>query len=186
MTEAPRIFNSQHCPHKASSCSLGFSTPAVAPAEVSACKSINQDSLYLPYSLSSFAAAVCSVDFPLSSRWFFSQFSFLLDVSPETEHWRPLVSQLCPTLCDPMDCSSPSSSSMGFWRQEYWSGLPCPPPGYPPKAGMETKPPAPPALAGICLTPSAPWEALGLSIDFQSSSRKNWKPEVHPWSLAVF
>ena len=36
--------------------------------------------------------------------------------------------QSCPTLCDPMDCS-PSGSSMGFSRQEYWSGLPCPPPG---------------------------------------------------------
>ena len=38
--------------------------------------------------------------------------------------------QLCPTLCDPVDCSLPGSSlSMEFSRQEYWSGLPCPPPG---------------------------------------------------------
>ena len=27
--------------------------------------------------------------------------------------------------------------SMGFPRQEYWSGLPCPPPGDPPLPGME-------------------------------------------------
>ena len=33
--------------------------------------------------------------------------------------------QLCLTLCDPMDCSLPA-----FSRQEYWSGLPCPPPGF--------------------------------------------------------
>ena len=33
-----------------------------------------------------------------------------------------LVTQLCPTLCDLMDCSRPGSSSMGFFRQEYWSG----------------------------------------------------------------
>ena len=39
-----------------------------------------------------------------------------------------LVAQLCPTLCNPMDCSPPPLS-MGFSRQEYWSGLPCPPPG---------------------------------------------------------
>ena len=32
--------------------------------------------------------------------------------------------QSCPTLCDPMDSSLPGSSSMGFSRQEYWSGLP--------------------------------------------------------------
>ena len=31
-------------------------------------------------------------------------------------------------LCDPMDCSLLGSSE-GFTRQEYWSGLPCPPPG---------------------------------------------------------
>ena len=27
--------------------------------------------------------------------------------------------------------------SMGFFRQEYWSGLPCPPPGDLPDAGFE-------------------------------------------------
>ena len=34
--------------------------------------------------------------------------------------------QSCPTLCDPVDCRSPGSLFMGFSRQEYWSGLPCP------------------------------------------------------------
>ena len=34
----------------------------------------------------------------------------------------------CSALCDPVDCSPPGSSVMGFSRQEYWSGLPCPPP----------------------------------------------------------
>ena len=33
--------------------------------------------------------------------------------------------QSCPTLCDPMDGSPPS---LGFSRQEHWSGLPFPPP----------------------------------------------------------
>ena len=28
--------------------------------------------------------------------------------------------------CDPIDCSLPVSSGMGFSRQEYWSGLPFP------------------------------------------------------------
>ena len=38
------------------------------------------------------------------------------------------VAQSCPTLSDPMDCSLPGSSSMGFSRQEYWSGVPLPSP----------------------------------------------------------
>ena len=33
-----------------------------------------------------------------------------------------LVTQLCLTLCDTMDCRLPTPLSMGFSRQEYWSG----------------------------------------------------------------
>ena len=36
------------------------------------------------------------------------------------------VTQLCLTLCDPMNCSPPGSSVHGFSKQEFWSGLPCP------------------------------------------------------------
>ena len=32
--------------------------------------------------------------------------------------------QLCPTLCDPIDSSPPGFPSLGFSRQEHWSGLP--------------------------------------------------------------
>ena len=45
--------------------------------------------------------------------------------------------QLCPTFCDPMDCSPPISLSTGLSRQKYWSGLPCPPPGDLPNPGIE-------------------------------------------------
>ena len=38
-------------------------------------------------------------------------------------------SDSCLTLCSPMDCSPPGSPSMGFSRQQFWSGLPCPPLG---------------------------------------------------------
>ena len=34
------------------------------------------------------------------------------------------VAQSCPTLSDPMDCSLQAPLSMGFSRQEYWSGVP--------------------------------------------------------------
>ena len=47
------------------------------------------------------------------------------------------VAQLCPTVCDPMDCSLPGSPAMGFSRQEYWSGLPFPSLGDLPNPGIE-------------------------------------------------
>ena len=36
------------------------------------------------------------------------------------------VSQSSPALCDPKDCTCQAPLSMGFSRQEYWSGLPLP------------------------------------------------------------
>ena len=50
--------------------------------------------------------------------------------------------QLCLTLFDPVDCSLPGSSVHGFSRQEYWSGLPCPPPGDCPHPGIKPRSPA--------------------------------------------
>ena len=35
-----------------------------------------------------------------------------------------------PILCDPIDGSPPGSPSLGFSRQEHWSGLPFPSPSY--------------------------------------------------------
>ena len=36
--------------------------------------------------------------------------------------------QSCPTLCDPTDGSHQAPPSLGFSRQEHWSGLPFPSP----------------------------------------------------------
>ena len=36
--------------------------------------------------------------------------------------------QSCPTLCDPIDGSPPGCPSLGFSKQEHWSGLPFPSP----------------------------------------------------------
>ena len=54
------------------------------------------------------------------------------------------LAQLCPILCNSMDCSPPGSSVQGgFSRQEYWSGLPCPPPpGDLPNPGIKSRSPA--------------------------------------------
>ena len=46
--------------------------------------------------------------------------------------------------------------SMGFSRQEYWSGLPCPPPEVLPIQGSLTSP----ALVGGFFTTSAAWKAI--------------------------
>ena len=64
------------------------------------------------------------------------------------------VTQSC---CHTMDYSPPGSFAMGFSRQEYWSGLPCPPPGDLPNSGIEPEPLASSALADGFFTTSATW-----------------------------
>ena len=49
--------------------------------------------------------------------------------------------------------------SMQFFRQEYWSGLPCPPPGDLPDPGIKPASLMSPALAGRFFTIRATWEA---------------------------
>ena len=50
------------------------------------------------------------------------------------------VAQSYPTLCDPVDSvAHQAPPSMGFSRQEYWSGLPFPSPGYLPNPGIRTQ-----------------------------------------------
>ena len=51
------------------------------------------------------------------------------------------VAQSCPTLCNPVNYSLPGSS-MGFSRQEYWSGLLFPSPEDLPDPGIEPRSPA--------------------------------------------
>ena len=58
--------------------------------------------------------------------------------SGELTYYQSVVVQSRPALCDPMDCSPPSSSVHGFPRQEYWSGLPFPSPGDLPDPGIES------------------------------------------------
>ena len=51
-----------------------------------------------------------------------------------------LAIQSSPTLCDPIARQTPLS--LGFSRQEYWSGLPFPSPGDLPDPGIEPRSPA--------------------------------------------
>ena len=65
--------------------------------------------------------------------------------------------------------------SMGFSRQEYWSGLPCPPPGDLPNPGIKPVSLTSPALAGRFFTTSATWEAP----NFYESYLSQWKANTH-------
>ena len=56
-------------------------------------------------------------------------------------------------------CQAPQAPlSMGFSRQEYWSGLPFPPPGDLPDPGIEPVSLSSPTLTGGSFTTSATWE----------------------------
>ena len=52
---------------------------------------------------------------------------------------------------------------MGFSRQEYWRGFPCPPPGDLPDPGIEPRSLMSPALVGRFFTTSPTWEAQNSS-----------------------
>ena len=63
--------------------------------------------------------------------------------------------------------------SMGFSRQEYWSGLPFPSPGDLPNPGIK---PGSPALQADALTSEPPGKPLSAgSMEFWASACKLWK-----------
>ena len=89
-----------------------------------------------------------------------------------------------------------ASLSLGFSRQEYWSGLPCPAPGDRPDPGTEPASLMSPALAGVFFTTCAPgkpfckptqrlttateWNGLGrLLISTLGSAEGSFKFRAH-------
>ena len=58
---------------------------------------------------------------PRSSGW-------TVELNPAAAAAAAKSLQSCLTLCDPLDGSLPGSPSLGFSRQEHWSGLPFPSP----------------------------------------------------------
>ena len=60
---------------------------------------------------------------------------WLLCQSTQLVRAKPL--QSCPALCDPLIVACQAPLSVEFSRQEYWSGLPCPPPGDLPDPGIK-------------------------------------------------
>ena len=69
---------------------------------------------------------------------------------------RPVVS------VTPWTVARQAALSMGLSRQEYWGGLPCPPPGDLPTPGIELASFIFPALAGGFFTTSATWHTYCL------------------------
>ena len=68
-------------------------------------------------------------------------------------------------LCDPMDVAYQAPWSMGFSRQEYWSGLPFPSPGDLSNSGIEPRSPT-------LQADSLPSEPSGKSYQFVQVDRK--------------
>ena len=71
--------------------------------------------------------------------------------------------------------------SMGFSRQEYWSGLPFPPQGDLPDPGIEPVSLMSSALAGRFLTTSATWEGLKsyMTRHFTCHLLCSWQNDYH-------
>ena len=90
----------------------------------------------------------------------------------------PWTAALQPPLC------------IGFSRQEYWSGLPCPPPGGLPNPGMETR------ISEVSRTgrqvlyhcPAQSYGRLGPDNALLWGQPLQWRvlsslPDLHPWML---
>ena len=78
------------------------------------------------------------------------------------------------TLCDTLwTVAQQAPLSMGFSRQECWSGSPCPPPGDLSNGGIEPTPLTSLALAVRFFTASVSWEAHRYAIYVNSNSFYN-------------
>ena len=71
----------------------------------------------------------CCVTFWCTGKWL-SYITIYCEVKMK-------VDQLCPTLCNPRDCSSLGSSVLRILQARIWSGLPCPSPGELPDPGRD-------------------------------------------------
>ena len=72
------------------------------------------------------------------------------------------VAQSCPTLCNLWTIAHQAPPSMGFSRQEYWSGVSFPSPEVLPDPGIE---PRSPALQADALTSESPGKPKNSNLD---------------------
>ena len=99
-----------------------------------------------------------------------------------------MLSQSCPTVCDPMDCMYPAKllCPRGFSGQKFQNGLPFPPSGNLPHSGTELTSlsllhwqvgPLPLALPGKPLT-----IATMADIHWSPENEKKSNSPIHSWS----
>ena len=89
--------------------------------------------------------------------------------------------QLYSTLCGSMKCTHQAPPSMGFSRQESWSGLPRPPTGDLPDPRIKPASLMSPVLAGRFFTTSATWEGRFI----MATLFKNKLPQSFPGGSLV-
>ena len=81
------------------------------------------------------------------------------------------VALSCPTLCGSLDWAHQTPLSMEFSRQEYWRGLPFPPPGGLSDPGIKPASPVPSALAGGFFKPPGKPPKLTFKTEINVSVR---------------
>ena len=84
------------------------------------------------------------------------------------------VLQSCPTLCDPIDGAHQAPPSLGFSRQEHWSGLPFPSPMHESEIAQSCPTSSDPtdcrlrgsSVHGICQARVLEWVAIALHLSY--------------------
>ena len=92
------------------------------------------------------------------------------------------IAQSCLTLCDPWTVAHQVPLSIGFSRQEYWSGLPCPLPGDLPNPGIK---PRSPILQANSLPPEPPGKPKNTAVGSPSLLRRSSQPRNQTGSPAL-
>ena len=90
--------------------------------------------------------------------------------------------QLCLTLWDLWTVAGQAPLSMGFSRQENWSGLPCPPPVDLPNPGIKPISLATPVFQAGSLTTEPPWKAHSLVYQYTNAwNYQKLSPSALKW-----
>ena len=105
-----------------------------------------------------YSDSVLISDKVVSSHCFFLVSQVLLNLSLQTAHMRACALSHFSRVLLFVTVAHQATLSIGFSRQEYWSGLPCPPPGHLSDPGMELTSLTSLALAGGFFTTSATWK----------------------------
>ena len=89
-----------------------------------------------------------------------------------------------PSLCNPLAHQAPLS--VGFSRQEHWSGLPFPPPGDLPDPGIEPWPPVAPALTGRFFTTESASQHVIFNVGAAREKKVGcWHPVLNCLNIQV-